>query len=147
MNRRADQYTAGVMARTQTTDAKASEHWNEEPHEGNYAGAEEFLSLLMSAAEARRLVGRLRAAPTIQRKAKDLLRASGSVVLRSDDPRVAKDLDKFKKAVRLSPVLLVRGRITARAPLIIADGYHRICATYHLDPDTQIPCRIVDLPD
>jgi hypothetical protein len=26
-----------------------------------------------------------------------------------------------------------------------ADGYHRICASYHLDEDADIPCRIVDL--
>jgi len=28
----------------------------------------------------------------------------------------------------------------------IADGYHRVCASYHLDEDTEIPCRLVDLP-
>ena len=27
-----------------------------------------------------------------------------------------------------------------------ADGYHRICASYHLNEDAEIPCRIVDLP-
>jgi hypothetical protein len=30
-------------------------------------------------------------------------------------------------------------------PLIVADGYHRICASYHLDEDADIPCRITDL--
>jgi len=30
--------------------------------------------------------------------------------------------------------------------LIVADGYHRICASYHLDEDADIPCRLVDLP-
>jgi hypothetical protein len=30
-------------------------------------------------------------------------------------------------------------------PLIVADGYHRICASYHLDENTDIPCRIADL--
>jgi hypothetical protein len=28
----------------------------------------------------------------------------------------------------------------------VADGYHRICASYHLDEDTEIPCRMVALP-
>jgi len=45
-----------------------------------------------------------------------------------------------------SPVLLVRGRLGAtEVPLTIADGYHRICASYHLNEDADIPCRIVDL--
>jgi len=30
---------------------------------------------------------------------------------------------------------------------VIADGYHRICASHIVDEDTDIPCRIVDLPD
>jgi hypothetical protein len=25
------------------------------------------------------------------------------------------------------------------------DGYHRICASYQLDEDADIPCRIADL--
>ena len=29
--------------------------------------------------------------------------------------------------------------------LQIADGYHRVCASYHLDENADIPCRIVDL--
>jgi hypothetical protein len=28
--------------------------------------------------------------------------------------------------------------------LTVADGYHRICASYHLDPDSEIPCRVVN---
>ena len=46
----------------------------------------------------------------------------------------------------LSPVLLVRGRAAAGTPLVVADGYHRICASYHLDEDADIPCRLVDAP-
>ena len=30
--------------------------------------------------------------------------------------------------------------------LQIADGYHRVCASYHLNEDTDIPCRLVDVP-
>ena len=59
---------------------------------------------------------------------------------------VAKDLDKVRSGDHLSPVLLVRGNIAAGAPLTIADGYHRICASYHLDEDADIPCHLVDLP-
>lgn len=27
-------------------------------------------------------------------------------------------------------------------PLWVADGYHRVCASYHLDEKTQVPCRM-----
>jgi hypothetical protein len=39
----------------------------------------------------------------------------------------------------------VRGQL-GTYPLVVADGYHRICASYHLDEDAEIPCRLADLP-
>jgi hypothetical protein len=33
----------------------------------------------------------------------------------------------------------------AHIGLTIADGYHRICASHHLNEDADIPCRLVDL--
>jgi hypothetical protein len=41
-------------------------------------------------------------------------------------------------------VLLVRGAFGSGVPLTVADGYHRICASYHLDENADIPCRLVD---
>jgi hypothetical protein len=41
--------------------------------------------------------------------------------------------------------LLCRGMLRPEVPLSVADGYHRICAGYHLDEDADIPCRIADL--
>ena len=58
---------------------------------------------------------------------------------------VAKDLKKVKKGTPLSPVLVVRGDLKGHRDLTVADGYHRICASYHLDPDADVPCQIVDL--
>jgi hypothetical protein len=43
-------------------------------------------------------------------------------------------------------VLLVRGSLAGSAPLTVADGYHRICASYAVDEDELVPYRIVDLP-
>src|SRR5437588_12233113 len=37
------------------------------------------------------------------------------------------------------PGKLARGEIASQIPLTIADGYHRICASYHLDEDAPIP--------
>ena len=38
----------------------------------------------------------------------------------------------------------MRGKLAKGVDLTIADGYHRISASYHLDEDAEIPCRIVD---
>jgi hypothetical protein len=92
------------------------------------------------------VVRRLRSAAITTRKAKDLLRASRLELLPVNDPEVVKDLAKVKRGQRLSPVLLVRGGLEADRPLTVADGYHRICASYHLDEDADIPCRLADLP-
>ena len=70
--------------------------------------------------------------------AKDILRAAGLPLLAPDDAEVAADLVKVKLGRKLSPVLLLQG-----IPLWVADGYHRVCASYHLDEKTLVPCRIV----
>jgi hypothetical protein len=102
------------------------------------------LSLLVPESIAASIVEELRGASVVKRKAKDLVRASGLPLLSSTDPYVAKDMKKVAKGELLSPVLLVRGRAANGAALIVADGYHRICASYHLDEDADIPCRIAD---
>src|SRR5262249_6342109 len=102
-------------------------------------------SLLMPEAAAQRISGRLRAAPLVHRKAKDLLRASRLPVLGPDNVHVAGDLEKVRKGRALSPVLLLRGDLSADVALTVAGGYHRICASQHLDEDADIPCRIADV--
>lgn len=120
-------------------------NWKDVPDDHDYPAAADYLSLLMPQKVADQLVRRLRAAPLVRRKAKDLLRASGLPELPVDNVHVAKDLEKVKTGELLSPVLLVRGRLDSRVPLTVADGYHRICASNYLDEDAAIPCRIVDL--
>lgn len=124
----------------------AKPNWNDAPDDHDYPAAADYLSLLMPQKEADQLVRRLRAEPLVRRKAKDLLRASALPILPLDNIHVAKDLAKVKKGELLSPVLLVRGRLDVLVPLTVADGYHRICASYHLDENADIPCRIVDAP-
>ena len=121
-------------------------HWKDEPEEHDYPAANDYLSLVLGEAQASKVVESLKEAPLIRRKAKDLLRASGLPHLPTTNPHVAADLRKVKKGRRLSPVLLVRGSYPKALPLLVADGYHRICASYHLDEDTDIPCRLVGLP-
>ena len=122
-----------------------AENRKEEPDDRDYPAAEDYLSLLMPPANARRAVDRLRKAAIVRRKGKDLLRASRLPPLLAENLHVARDLKKVKDGRKLSPVLLVRGELASEVPLTIADGYHRICASYHLDEDADIPCRIVAL--
>ena len=121
-----------------------TEHWKSEPDEHDYPAAADYLSLVIDEPQVAAIVNALRAAPIAHRKAKDLLRASGLALLPADNAHVAKDLGKVRAGGRLSPVLLVRGERSSNIPLAIADGYHRICASYHLDENADIPCRIVD---
>jgi hypothetical protein len=117
-----------------------TEHWKEEPEEKDFPAAFNYLSLLTDPRDARKIVKAMKRSSRIEHfMAKDLFRASGLPHLGDDDHEVLKDLHKVRKGKLLSPVLLVRG-----TPLLVADGYHRICASYHLDEDEVIPCRIVD---
>jgi hypothetical protein len=122
----------------------ARENWKEEPDDHDYPAAEDYLSLIMPPARAKQVVRRLRAAPIVRRKAKDLLRSSRLRVLAPENFHVARDLRKVRAGKALSPVLLVRGQLAFDVALTIADGYHRICASYHLDENADIPCRITD---
>jgi hypothetical protein len=122
------------------------EHWRTQPDEHDYPAAQDYLTLVMSPAAATGLVEALKKAPLFHRAAKDLLRASGLSLLPENNFHVVKDLAKVKKGQLLSPVLLVAGDASRGAHLTIADGYHRICASWYLNEDEPIPCRLVDLP-
>jgi hypothetical protein len=122
------------------------EQWKAEPDDHDYPAAESYLSLIMAGEALQAVIADLRAAPIGHWKAKDLLRASGLGLLSADNPHVSADLKKVSKGIKLSPVLLVRGDLGRPAPLQIADGYHRVCASHHLDEDADIPCRIAAWP-
>ena len=126
--------------------ATISPIWKSEPDKHDYPAAGNYLSLIADADLVDHLVKKLKKASIVTYKAKDLLRASGLALLPLDDAHVKEDLAKVVKGVKLSPVLLVRGSIELGLPTTIADGYHRVCASYHLADDTDIPARIVDLP-
>lgn len=115
------------------------EHWKDEPEDQDFPAAESYLSLLVGEDAASKLVKALRKQKTLRHyAAKDVLRASGLALLARDNPEVSEDLDKVKSGLRLSPVLLIEG-----IPLWVADGYHRVCASYHLNEKVAVPCRIV----
>jgi hypothetical protein len=119
------------------------EHWKTEPDEHDYPAALDYLTLLLSLEAADATVEGLKTADLTHRKAKDLLRASRLPTLPPNNVHVVADLAKVKAGKALSPVLLVRGVLESDLPLTIADGYHRICASYWLDENADITCRLV----
>jgi hypothetical protein len=113
--------------------------WLPEPEEHNYPAALSYLELLFPTAKAAEIVEKLKAAEVSTFKAKDIFRASGLSLLGVSNSHVDKDRQKIGSGKKLSPILLVR----SDSRVIIADGYHRICAVYSVDEDAFIPCKIV----
>jgi hypothetical protein len=132
-------------------DAMADIRWKDSPQEHDYPAAAGYLALLAAPSQVEALIVALRGAPEGRWKAKDILRAAALPLLPVDNPHVAADLHKIHEGKALSPILLVRGDLSAGIPMQIADGYHRVCASYHTDENTDIPCRMAarehGLPD
>jgi hypothetical protein len=127
-----------------TADHGFTVRWRDQPQEHDYPAAASYLNLVCDPTEVQRVVAALKDAPLEHHKAKDLLRASGLELLPVENPHVAGDLAKIRRGEALSPILLMRGDFRRGAPLTIADGYHRVCASYHLDENVDIPCHLVD---
>ena len=115
-----------------------SKIWLTNPEEHDFPAAQDYLELLMTAKEAGAFVSNLKKTKTITKKAKDILRACELALLPKENRHVTDNLKKFRKGKKLSPLLLIRGN----QKLIIADGYHRICASYYLSEDLEVPCRL-----
>ena len=124
--------------------SKATLKWAATGEAGDFNAAFKFLSLVCPDAKAKALVSALRKAKHVDHAAKDLLRAAELPLLPSDDSHVASDLKRIQKGKALAPVLLVRGHLGKGLPLVVADGYHRICAVCHFDENAPVRCRIVD---
>jgi hypothetical protein len=121
--------------------------WLDAPENHDYPAAANYLSLLLVDKHVDEVIKALKKAPTVHYFAKDILRSSRLQLLPMNDQHVALDIAKVIQGKKLSPVLLVRGKLHDDSALTIADGYHRVCAGYHLADNTAIPCRLVDLPD
>src|SRR5215469_6150101 len=102
--------------------------WRNECEAGNYPAAMSFLSLIYSRKAAAKLVAQLRKGKLTEFKAKDIFRASGLSLLGVSNFHVERDRNKMIRGKALSPLLLVRDPENSK--VIIADGYHRLCAVY-----------------
>ena len=115
--------------------------WLEIPEAHDYPAAESYLNLIYDVKTAAGFSQQLKASPIVSFHAKDIFRASGLSLLGVSNSHVKIDQKKIIAGKSLSPLLLVRDKVNGK--VIIADGYHRLCAVYGFDEDSVIPCKIV----
>jgi hypothetical protein len=120
---------------------KSKKKWLSEPEKHDYPAAQSYLTLLYDAKTAAKYAKALARAPMTSFAAKDIFRASELPLLGATNSHVRKNEIKLAAGKKLSPLLLVRDPVHGK--LIIADGYHRMCAVYAFDEDTIVPCKIV----
>jgi hypothetical protein len=117
--------------------------WSPRPGNTEYDGALRYLSLQFSHTMARRFVAKARRAPRTEHVAKDILRASNLPLLPTDERHVADNLKKIRKGKPMAPVILIQGDLMSGRSLVIADGYHRMCAACHSDEDSPVAVILV----
>jgi hypothetical protein len=114
--------------------------WFKQPEEHDYPAAASYLGLIWKPKQVKQTVKLLRKAAMTAYKAKDIFRASRLSLLGVDNYHVEQDRRKIKRGDKLSPLLLVRD--PEHGLVVIADGYHRLCAVHDIDEDATIPCKI-----
>ncbi len=115
--------------------------WLKEPDSKSYGGAEAFLQLLYEPKKVRRWVKQLKRTKMSQYAAKDILRASNVSMLEIQAFDWTVQQKEIAEGTQLSPILLVRQENGGH--LIIADGFHRMCAIFAADQEVTVPCKIV----
>jgi hypothetical protein len=126
-----------VVAKTKLDPVK----WLQDVTDEDYQAAATYLSLIDTSANIGKTIAGLKATSIAKYKATDLLRASQLELPESDDSACRKEIKKIEKGEALSPVLLVRD--VPLKKVIIADGFHRICAAYRIDPNVVLHCKLV----
>lgn len=119
-------------------EAKAPEPtWAPVPTEDDVLDATWFLTLLdVSGPLAADLDQRLY-------PAKDVLRAARLPMLSKGSAGVAKWTKRLRDREPIPPVLLWVGSLSGNRPLLLAEGYHRVCACYLLGEDTEVACHFL----
>jgi disulfide oxidoreductase YuzD len=120
---------------------KTNIKWQSGPQKHDYPSAASYLSLTMGPQTSKNVVKKLQRAAMTNFAAKNIFRASMLSLLGVSNSHVEKDRTRIIHHERLSPLLLFRDERNGK--LVIADGYHRLCAVYTFDEDAIIPCKIV----
>ena len=114
--------------------------WRSKPQEHDYPAAASYLSLVLGQQAAENAAMELESAEMSEFPAKDIFRASMLSLLGVSNSHVESDRAKIIQGEKLSPLLLFRDKRNGK--VIIADGYHRLCAVYSFDENAMIPCKI-----
>jgi hypothetical protein len=114
--------------------------WRSKPQEHDYPAAASYLSLVLGQQAAENAAMELESAEMSEFAAKDIFRASMLSLLGVSNSHVESDRAKIIQGEKLSPLLLFRDKRNGK--VIIADGYHRLCAVYTFDENAMIPCKI-----
>jgi hypothetical protein len=115
--------------------------WLADVAELDYAAAGSYLGIIYSADRVSAIMAKFRRAAIGQFKAKDIFRASQLSLLGVSSLHVEKDRKRIAQGKGLSPLLMVRDKRNGK--VVIADGYHRLCAIYSVNEDASIQCKIV----
>jgi hypothetical protein len=118
--------------------SKSPISWLADVADHDYESARNYLSLKFDEKRAGEVVDRMKKAKLTERRANDILRATGLPPLPLTDPGVRRDLLKLLSGERLSPVLVCDQKPGAD----IADGYHRVSLAYNIDPFIPVPLRM-----
>ena len=70
-----------------------------------------------------------------------MFRASNLPLSGVSNSHVEKDTQKIAAGTSLSPILLVKDESNGK--VVVADGYHRLCAVYGIDEDAWTSCKLV----
>ena len=124
------------MAKQQTPSIT----WQDDANPDDYEAAGHYLALVDIQKNIDKTLADLRAGAIVEYKATDLLRAAQLIVPKADDRPTREQIKKIKHGEPVSPVLLVR--VPSLRKVIVADGFHRICAAYRIDPDVVLHCKL-----
>ena len=124
------------MAKQQTPSIT----WQDDANPDDYEAAGHYLALVDNQKNIDKTLADLKAGTIVEYKATDLLRAAQLIVPKADDRPTREQIKKIRHGEPVSPVLLVR--VPALKKVIVADGFHRICAAYRIDPDVMLHCKL-----
>lgn len=123
--------------------------WHPNPSNSQWLDLEEYLNLKFTSDTAKKLYSKFEdkvkdhKSKTFQ--AKDILRAANMLnekgILPADDKIVQKELKLFKNGKSIAPIMLVKQHPNQK--LLIVDGFHRLCAIYHIDPEMHCLAYII----
>jgi len=110
--------------------------WLKKPRKKDYPAAQSYLSLSFGQKRAAQLIRQLRHAQMRRLPARDILRASRTPMAEVHAFDWVKQNKAIKKGRAFSPILLVCGM--HGEALVIADGFHRLCAAFAHDQDASV---------